>query len=494
MFDAHGRFRAFLDGLPGDHLRELARAYAARSARAGVYVLKPDAERVPIPPILTPARVPAARRAQVSEDARLILSGLHRLTAALMTDPRHDGLRQRLFGSFTPLEAEGLRTCWREAEHLATARVDYLVDVAGRPRALEVNTTIPAMQGYSDCIAEAFLREVGRARGLDAGRIDRLVEDNGRNTDDLLDALVAHDRRLGGDRPDSLTIAIVARAGDAQLGELEHYTRRWAERGHTAFITTPDRVRPGDGGARADGRPVDLIYRHVFIRRLDPREPFARMCLEPARWRIWNPISSHLEVKGLLALLSAAAGEGAWARLPDDVGDAVTRAVPWTRLFHPGPARGPDGEAIPELVRWTRASAERLVLKRSWDYGGKSVFLGAELPEPASQARLRALLGDQAPPGEIGWDALVDFALSDGDAWVVQELIAAEREVHLRVEPEGPAWRALYADLSAYTCSTVPVHPRGGAVRASESRIVNILGGGGLAPLVREEVLAALLA
>jgi len=44
-----------------------------------------------------------------------------------------------------------------------------------------------------------------------------------------------------------------------------------------------------------------------------------------------------------------------------------------------------------------------------------------------------------------------------------------------------------------FTNLGIPFHPTGGAVRGSQSRIVNILGGGGLAPLIREEVLTQLL-
>src|SRR5438034_636139 len=106
------------------------------------------------------------------------------------------------------LEARALAATWGEAERLATARVDYLVDEAGRPRALEVNATIPAMQGYSDIVAAAFLREVSRERGAPESLAAALLDENGRNADMLLDSLLAHDRlldqllgRLPGQRP-----------------------------------------------------------------------------------------------------------------------------------------------------------------------------------------------------------------------------------------------------------------------------------------------------
>jgi hypothetical protein len=486
------RFRAFLDGLPGAQLDSLARAYAAAAREQGAYVIKPDGTEVPIPPILTPSVVPRERMTQASADAHLLVTGLQRLTASLMEDPAREPLRRRLFGAFTPLEAEGLRTTWRAAGHLAVARVDYLVDIDGRPRALEVNSTIPAMQGYSDGIAAAFLREVSRFRGLSGHQAARLIDDNGRNTDDLLASLIAHYERLGGKPRQWLAIAIVARDGDAQRGELLHYVKRWCELGYLAWLATPADCRIVDGKAVVSGRAPDLIYRHIFARRLEPGSDFARMCLEPERFRVLNPIASHLEVKGMVGLLSAAAYDE-HSPLDEAQRDAARRALPWTRVLDPVATVGPGGEPIADLAAWTRAHGHALVLKRSWDYGGKSVFLGAELDDDATQARLRSIIGEGGGSGPRTWDDLCDFALRDGDAWVVQELVHADKEPHLRADPQGVHARDLYVDLSAYANTGVAARPTGGAVRAAESRIVNILGGGGVAPLVRESVLESLL-
>jgi hypothetical protein len=480
-------FRAWFAALPPVERRALARAYAEDARARGAFVVRPDGSEVAIPPLLSPVTVAPEAMRRVCDDAHAITAGLVRLTAALMQDPARAPLRQRLFGSFTPLEAEGLARTWRSAASLATARVDFLVDTAGQHRALEVNTTIPAMQGYSDCIAEAFLRAVARARGLPTAVADRLVDDNGRNTDDLLASLLAHQELRGG--PPVRAIAIVARPGDAQRGELEHYARRWSAAGIAVRLATPAEVRADGDRARIADFVPDLIYRHVFARRLDPRSEFARMCLEPERFRVLNPIASHLEVKGMLALLSAAEGDDG-VGLTDEERAAVARTVPWTRLVERGPARDPDGERLADLAHFVAGEGARLVLKRSWDYGGRSVFLGAEIESESAQARLRALVGRE---GAVGWSELVDFALADSEAWVVQELVAAQPQPHLRITDGEVESASLYVDLSAYTNAGVAVRPSGGAVRASASRIVNILGGGGLAPLLKPDVVAELL-
>jgi hypothetical protein len=492
---ARAKFDQFWHALGQEAQAALARDYAEQARGDGAYVVVGDGSEVPIPPIITPAAIDRSAMASVSNDAHLITRALTQLTADLMDDHARAPLKQRLFGAFGTLEAEALGATWRKAEQLATVRVDFLLDGDGRPRALEVNSTIPAMQGYSDAIAAAFVRAVGRARHVPDSVVEGLIDANGRNSDDLLASLLAHHARLGG-RDGAQSIAIVARAGDAQYGELLHYVRRWSAKGHRVFIATPEVVRIVEGRALVDGVVPDLIYRHIFARRLDPAGDFARICLEPERFHVFNPISSHLEVKGMLGLLSAAAADDQQAArigLDDDERAAVARAVPWTRLLASGATRGPDGAPIDDLPAWTRDNGGALVLKRSWDYGGKGVFLGAEVAEgQAAQARMAALLG--RPAGHVvGWRELVDFALADGDAWVVQELVAAPTQRHLRVDGGEVHARDLYVDLSAFTNTGAAPRPWGGAVRASESRIVNILGGGGLAPLVRDDVLARLL-
>ena len=50
--------------------------------------------------------------------------------------------------------------------------------------------------------------------------------------------------------------------------------------------------------------------------------------------------------------------------------------TPWTRQFYPRQTTGPRGEYIKDLVEWTRANWENLVLKPERGYSGKGVSVG----------------------------------------------------------------------------------------------------------------------
>ena len=484
---------AWLEALPAVDRDALGRDYARAAFEAGAVVRTADGGDIPIPPLLTPEPISRAHRALMERDAHALVKALSRLTRFVL-GPDGEPLRAQLFRAFGPLETEGLAT-FHEAERLATARVDYLVDIDGNHRALEVNATIPAMQGYSDAIAEAFLRVVGSARGLAPAAIAQLLDDNGRNTDDLLASLRAHFRRLGG-RSETPSIVIVARAGDAQLGELRHYANRFSELGHPTTIAIPaDLHFDRDGRLTTDGKPIDLIYRHVFARRLDPASDFARACLAPARHFILNPLASHLEVKGMLGWLSPAAtdeGDAIATRigLSDSERDSIRRALPWTRVLSHGATRGPANEPIADLAVEVANDDSRFVLKRSWDYGGRSVFLGGDHDDRAA-----ARAGDVMEAGRpLGWQELVRAAVDDPrDAWVVQERVIFRPRPHLIAGENTTTRRDLYVDCSIYTnLGADEARPSGGASRAAPGKIVNILGGGGLAPLLLDEVIARL--
>jgi hypothetical protein len=439
----------------GEALAAVGRAAAERAWADGLTVRKPDGAVVPIPLVAEPEVFPRAALAAAAREAQAILSGAVKLARALLaTGDARD--RATLVDPFSGLEAEAMARLFADAPVPAVfARVDFLVpEGGGAPRALELNATIPAMSGYADLAAHAWIRAAAAALGRPPREADRLVAACGSHMERLREALVAFYRQRGGTRARP-SIAVVARPGDAQIGELRRLVAHLRQMGHAAENLVPAECEP---------ERWDVLYRHVWAHRVDPAAPFARALREPGRYVLANPVNGLLEAKGLIARLSECAEDAA---LADRAGlDADERAaaarLPLTRRL----TRELAPRVVEERPRW--------VLKRSWDYGGKSVHLGAET----------------APDG---WARVVEAALGDarGGGYVAQERIFAARRAATRITPDGVERGVLYRDLSTY-CGLGPSRQDGSVVRAAASPIVNILGGGGLAPLIPEDVYAEL--
>jgi hypothetical protein len=462
--------------LPFDarELEAIGRAAAEEAWRGGMTVLRPDGTVVPIPLVAEPEALAAEELARLAAEARAILSGAVKLARALLAQG-DDRDREALLGPFQGLEAEAMARLFDEAPvPVLLARVDFLRPegplpaasavpsavpddgpaAAAAPRALELNATIPAMPAYADLAAHCWLRAAARARGLPPRVAEDLVAACGSNMEDFRATLQAYYEFRGGTRARP-SIAVVARPGDAQIGELRRLAAHFRQMGHEAQNLVPDDCEP---------EKWDFLYRHVWAHRTSPASPFARALRAPGRFVLANPVNGLLEAKALFARLSECAEDVRLAALAglDESELGAARRLPWTRRL--------DAALAPRLLE----RRESFVLKRSWDYGGKSVHLGAEM-------------------GPDEWKRAVEAAVSDtrGGGFVAQERVFAGRRPATRVAPEGVTRVPLVRDVSTYA-GLGPVTPRGSVVRAAASPIVNILGGGGLAPVVPADVLSRL--
>jgi len=439
----------------GEALERVGRHAAERAWAEGMTVRKPDGTVVPIPLIAEPEVLGREELAALAREAEAILSGAVKLARVLLGsgDVRD---RAALEEPFSGLEREAMARLFVDAPlPVMVARVDFLApEGGGAPRALELNATIPAMPAYADLAAFAWIRAAARARGRSPREENALVAACGSHMERLREALVAYYRSRGGTR-ERPSIALVARPGDAQIGELRRLAGHFRQMGHEAENLVPDACEP---------ERWDVLYRHVWAHRVDPASPFARALRDPARFVIANPVNGLLEAKALFARLSECAEDRALADRAglDERERAAAARLPWTRRLD---------EAVAARISRDRAG---YVVKRSWDYGGKSVSLGAEMTEDA-------------------WARAVEQALRDerGGGFVAQERIFAVRRPATRIAPEGTTRGELYRDVSTY-CGLGPSRPDGSVVRAAASPIVNILGGGGLAPVVPTEVHEAL--
>lgn len=456
-------------------------AFARRAFNAGLAVTRVDGEHestVPIPVGALPVILDAGEMTRRTQLARRLASATRKAARwRLAGDAREATLRalgpveRRLVEATAPLDVP-----------LAVARVDFLGDAP--PMALEVNTTIPAMQAYSDIAAEAWMRSFCAGHP----RLDRLVAANGSNASALIGALGEIHRQGRGREP--VHVGVMCRRGDAQITELRHIVRCMLEHGWDAVLVHPDQLAWRDRRLHADSTALDLVYRHVFLSRLDAATATSVETAIAAAGEsltlVLNGPGPHLEMKSTLALLSLACENAALAAaigLTDDECDAVLGQVPWTRTLEETPTR----DARDSLER-VIADPDAFVLKRSWSYGGNEVFVGRTRHEAGFRERASASF-----PGVGDWEDLCRRAALDARAggFVVQRLVPTSRAPQWVCTPDAVRELDVITDYAAFASVGVDA-PWSGVCRASSSEIVNIVGGGGLVPLLRRDVADAL--
>lgn len=455
-----------------DRLERDGREIARRATRAGLQVTLADGSTRPIPIGALPVVVDDDAMLQRTRLAALLTGAVNKMAQWRMKGAR----REATLSALRPAERRLVEATWDQADDLAVARVDFLGGDA--LSALEVNATIPAMQGYSDMAADAWLSVQGEGLPELAG----LIAANGSNSLALLASLLELYDRRGRGRPD--TIGLLCRRGDAQLTELTYLRDRFQAAGFDARIVHPDELA-WSGNALHAGAPLDLVYRHLFLSRL---EDTASDALERAmssgsmsRTLVLNRPAPHLEMKSTLALLSQAADDDAFSRsvgLAPDERDAIRVHVPWTRWLR----AGLPGQDVDEIRARVRTNPRDFVLKRSWSHGGQDVFLGAELADDLDALK-------SAFPGVGSWPELVDQAARDdrGGGFVAQRAVHVARSPQILCT-ENTATRAdVFTDFAAY--ASIGASPAwSGVCRASTNAVVNIVRGGAVVPVIRRSV------
>ncbi|HYX33847.1 MAG TPA: hypothetical protein VE954_12095 [Oligoflexus sp.] len=421
-----------------------------------------------IPASLHPLVLPDHQWSELQHDAGLVLSALEKVSASLRQNSQSS-----LLVNLAPLEKEPA-----DFGGLATARLDLFFD-GDDLIVIEANTTIPAMQAYSDMIKSAYLQAF-----LPSKMIKKPT-----NTQDLLTALLQHYERTGGRKPKP-TIGIVARAGDSQFAELQWLQKKWQEQGHETLVVTPDALVIKQGQLYALNIPLDLVYRHIFAHRLPRASAFAEACLHADRYRVFNPIAAHLEAKSTLAELSRQAADPRLSQalaLHDDEIKATLRRVVWSRILKRQETSGPDGSRISDLITWVQAHSNDLVVKSSLGYGGHGVFMGSSFHERETQERAQKFLGASEP---LSWSDFIEHLVQTGpDQWIVQKKVSGRKMQNRFLVNGQVVEQETYVDCSIFTSSGISFRPSGGACRFSSDAIVNIGQGGGLMALLLESEL-----
>jgi hypothetical protein len=281
------------------------------------------------------------------------------------------------------------------ADPSAHSRMDTFLTLDGSLQFVEYNAESPAAIAYEDLLSQAFL-EMPVMRAF--ARRYPLRPLPARNR--VVEMLVGAWREAGspGGEP---SVAILDWPGLPTATEFEMFRDYFAEHHLPTVICAPDDLRFHDGClfASHDGTetPITIVFKRVLTSEFlvhygdeALEHPLSRAYAAGSCVVVNSFRAKLLHKKSIFAMLT---DEQFQADFTAEECDAVARHIPWTRVLRPG-ASTYQGDAI-NLLDFTRANRDRLLLKPNDEYGGKGITIGWESSPDEWDAAISA--GLEAP-------------------------------------------------------------------------------------------------
>jgi len=168
--------------------------------------------------------------------------------------------------------------------------------------------------------------------------------------------------------------------------------------GLSGVLMAPQELELKNGRVCWHGQPVSVIFMDFntnVLLALHRKYNLAPLLQAVREGRVINPRGTEpINAKSMFEIITDPRSREYFHR-------QTIRRTPWTRQFYHRQTQGPDGEHIPDLVEWTRANWDNLVLKPERGYSGKGVSVGGI---------------------HHNTDGIVSRALRDGD-YIVQEKV-----------------------------------------------------------------------
>jgi uncharacterized circularly permuted ATP-grasp superfamily protein len=316
---------------------------------------------------------------------------------------------------------------------------------------VELNAESPAGIAYAEALTDLFLDLPLMQKFQERWTVRRF-----RARERLLETLLECYREAGG-HEEHPTIAIVDYEDVPTRTEHLLFRDFFAESGHPAFVCDPRDLTFERGALRHEGQLIDIVYKRLlvneFLEKVDQLQPL----LEAVRKRavtLVNPFRCKpLHKKAIFAVLTDDELQGLFS---EEERGAIARHVPWTRrVSEERTQRRGDDIDLPVFIRGHR---ESLVMKPNDEYGGKGVFIGAEM-------------------SETEWEAALADALRS--SYVVQDKVELRREAFPELGPEGLRTRELVVDLDPFIFQG---DVEGFLTRLSGTSLANVTSGGGQVP------------
>jgi hypothetical protein len=397
-------------------------------------------------PFLRPAFVSPEAYEQIRGVARLIMQAVSRAESSLGTD-----LWDRV--GLTPEERALVEIDPGFARSSPSSRLDAFLTPAAY-QFVELNAESPAGIAYNELLQDVFL-DLPLVQKFQERWSLRRFESRQR----LLQTLLECYREAGG-LEEHPTIAIVDYEDVPTRTEHHLFREYFSDAGYPAVVCDPRDLTFERGALRHEGRPLDIVYKRVlvneFLEKIDKLQPLLSAVRERAVTMV-NPFRCKpIHKKAIFAVLT---DESLAPIFSEAERAAIAAHVPWTRRLAEAKVTR-DGRAV-DLPRYVRENRERLVLKPNDEYGGKGVFLGAEMTDAE-------------------WEAALAEALRS--AYVVQEKVELARQSFPELAGEPvPAlqFRDLVVDLNPFLFQG---EVEGFLTRLSGTSLANVTSGGGQVP------------
>jgi hypothetical protein len=399
----------------------------------------------PICNVLRPLFVTARQYEYVRRESTLVLAAIEKLCRALLKEPR---LRAELDLSADEEQLIQIEPGYPAPD--ASGRLDAFLDSRDDFSFVEYNADSPGGLLYGDVLGEIFgeMRIIKEfARRFPVRRVPIRPQ--------LLQTLIDCYRQWGWqERP---RIAIVDWREASTYAEFEICRAYFESQGYPTIIADPRELDYRGGWLRAGEFKINLVYKRLVVGELLKELGLQHPILRAARERAVCVVNSFrvqmLFKKALFALLDDPDQEQFFTI--EEI-SALRRHIPWTRKLRET-ATTYRGRVI-DLLDFTAANREKLVLKPNSEYGGKGVLLGWECNNERWQQALRAAL--------------------DG-SFVVQERVEVLSQTFPTVLDNRIAYEERYVDFDPYTWGGEEVE--GAGVRLSSSALLNVTAGGGSA-------------
>lgn len=355
----------------------------------------------------------------------------------------------------TEIERELVRIDPKYSHVSPTSRLDSFLTSESYSY-VELNGESPAGVAFSDSATEIFKLLPVMQKFAERYEITGLE-----GSSKLLDVLIeCYAEFCGGTPKSDPLIAIVDLEDLPTIKEFELFSDYFESKGYESIICSPGELTFDGSRLSCNGTEIDIVYKRLLVNEYLPIMKEQPALLDAYRAGAICMVNSFrgklVHKKAIFAVLT---NERYKHLFSHEELSAIAKHVPWTRVFRDEQTEN-NGATI-DLVNWTRANSDKLVLKPNDDYGGHGIYIGWN--STAEE-----------------WDDAIALALKDGD-YLIQERVKTAKEFFPMLTDDEGNW-----ELTEQLVDLDPLLFLGKVgsafTRLSSTELANVSSGGGMVP------------